>query len=180
MSLRRPSSQTRSTAPQTGPARQMFDAVRQQSLACRPLVGRGLPAAVDARRQPHQVAPGAHHLVLRDLRARALRAALPPFDAAFRVLFNSYYQGVGHSTRAPQRGLISRAPLDEVRRLPAEVDERRARGCWRERPTTPDWSQLVTLGLHHEQQHQELLLTDIKHALILQPAAPAYAPAAGR
>ena len=97
-----------------------------------------------------------------------------PFDAGFRVLFNSYYQGVGEMHPRAQRGLITRPSLDEVRRYRAAVDERMQR-LLASQPDDAALAELVTLGLHHEQQHQELLLTDIKHALSLNPAHAAYA-----
>ncbi len=90
--------------------------------------------------------------------------AFKPFDAGFRVLFNSYYQGVGERFARAQRGLITRPTLDEVKRYRAEVDERMA-GVIAQRGEEPELRALVLLGLNHEQQHQELLLTDILHAL---------------
>ncbi len=97
-----------------------------------------------------------------------------PFDASFRVLFNSYYNGVGDKYPRPQRGLISRPAFDEVLAYRAEVDERMLALLARQ-PDDATLHTLVTLGLHHEQQHQELLLTDIKHALSFNPGRPAYA-----
>jgi ergothioneine biosynthesis protein EgtB len=97
-----------------------------------------------------------------------------PFDAGFRVLFNSYYNGVGDKYPRPQRGLISRPSLDEVMAYRAQVDERMLAVLDRH-PDDMELARLVTLGLHHEQQHQELLLTDIKHALSFNPSRPAYA-----
>ncbi|MES2242422.1 MAG: ergothioneine biosynthesis protein EgtB [Pseudomonadota bacterium] len=100
-----------------------------------------------------------------------------PFDASFRVLFNSYYNGVGDKYPRSQRGLISRPTLQQVLAYRAEVDER-VQTVLRQTPAGPaedELVQLLTLGLHHEQQHQELLLTDIKHALSFDPARPAYA-----
>ena len=96
-----------------------------------------------------------------------------PFDAAFRVLFNSYYQGVGAMHPRAQRGLLSRPTLDEVLAWRRQVDAR-----MQALMTTPDpeWQALLQLGLNHEQQHQELLLTDIQHALGGNPSLPAYAP----
>jgi ergothioneine biosynthesis protein EgtB len=97
-----------------------------------------------------------------------------PFDAAFRVLFNSYYQGVGEMHPRAQRGLITQPTLDTVKRYRAAVDERVLRVLVaREGDAT--LAELVTLGLHHEQQHQELILADIKHALSCNPAHSAYA-----
>ena len=96
-----------------------------------------------------------------------------PFDAAFRVLFNSYYQGVGAQHPRAQRGLLSRPTLEEVLAWRRQVDTR-----MQALMATPDpeWQALLQLGLNHEQQHQELLLTDIQHALGGNPGLPAYAP----
>ncbi len=97
-----------------------------------------------------------------------------PFDASFRVLFNSYYQGVGNMHPRAQRGLITRPTLAEVLRYRADVDARIQR-LLASPPCDPALAELLTLGLHHEQQHQELLLTDIKHALSFNLLHPAYA-----
>jgi ergothioneine biosynthesis protein EgtB len=97
-----------------------------------------------------------------------------PFDPAFRVLFNSYYQGIGEQHPRPLRGLITRPTLEEVKRYRESVDERVLALLAHTAPD-PERDAVVTLGLHHEQQHQELLLTDIKHALSLNPNAAAYA-----
>ena len=100
-----------------------------------------------------------------------------PFNPAFRVLFNSYYNGVGARHPRPQRGLLTRPGLAEVLAYRADVDARMARLM----PTlaaTPDVAALVELGVQHEQQHQELLLTDIKHLLGSNPLYPPYAATA--
>ena len=97
-----------------------------------------------------------------------------PFDASFRVLFNSYYQGVGDRHPRAQRGLISRPSLNEVKLYRAQVDTRMV-ALIESHPDDAEISALVTLGLHHEQQHQELLLTDIKHALSFQAGSKPYA-----
>jgi ergothioneine biosynthesis protein EgtB len=97
-----------------------------------------------------------------------------PFDTSFRVLFNSYYQGVGEQHPRAQRGLVTRPTLAEVLRYRANVDERMQALLATSEGNT-DLEALVTLGLHHEQQHQELILTDIKHALSFSPGHPAYA-----
>ncbi len=101
-------------------------------------------------------------------------ARFRPFDASFRVLFNSYYQGVGEQSPRAQRGLISRPTLDDVKRYRAQVDER-VQAVLAAHPHDGTLAELITLGLHHEQQHQELLLTDIKHALSFNPGHAAYA-----
>ena len=99
-----------------------------------------------------------------------------PFDASFRVLFNSYYNGVGAKHPRAQRGLISRPSLDEVLAYRAQIDARVVDVMARaDEADRAELAQLIHLGLHHEQQHQELLLTDIQHALSFNPLHPAYA-----
>jgi ergothioneine biosynthesis protein EgtB len=93
---------------------------------------------------------------------------------AFRTLFNSYYQGVGEQHPRPQRGLVTRPSLAEVKAYRAEVDERML-GLLH-RGLSPEAQALVVLGLNHEQQHQELLLTDVLHLLSCNPMAPLYLP----
>jgi len=98
-----------------------------------------------------------------------------PFHPTFRVLFNSYYQGVGEQHPRAQRGLLTRPSLDEVLAYRAHVD--RLMLDWLSADDTAAAALLpvVEVGLHHEQQHQELLLTDAKHLLGSNPLAPAYA-----
>ena len=99
-----------------------------------------------------------------------------PFNPSFRVLFNSYYNGVGDKYPRAQRGLISRPSLDEVLSYRAQVDERVLKVMAATKKSGQrELAQLLALGLQHEQQHQELLLTDIKHALSFNPQHPAYA-----
>jgi ergothioneine biosynthesis protein EgtB len=100
--------------------------------------------------------------------------AFKPFDARYRVLFNSYYQGVGEMHPRAQRGLITQPTLADVVRYRADVDTRVLQ-LLASSADDAVLAELVTLGLHHEQQHQELLLTDIKHALSLNPGHTAYA-----
>jgi ergothioneine biosynthesis protein EgtB len=101
-----------------------------------------------------------------------------PFDPAFRVLFNSYYQGVGDQHPRPQRGLITRPGLAEVKAYRAHVDQRLSTLLARSHNTSTqaELGNLLELGLQHEQQHQELLLTDIKHLLSCNPSQPVYHP----
>ncbi len=106
-----------------------------------------------------------------------------PFDASFRVLFNSYYNAVGAKHPRPQRGLLTRPSLTAVLAYRADVDHRMlALLAGVQTMDVAELAALVTLGLHHEQQHQELLLTDIKHLFSHNPLAPAYgfAPEIGR
>ena len=98
-----------------------------------------------------------------------------PFNPAFRVLFNSYYQAVGEQHPRPQRGLITRPDLAAVIAYRTNVDARMA-ALLGSGSADPEMIELLTLGLHHEQQHQELLLTDIKHLLAQSPLNPVYNP----
>ncbi|HWH42505.1 MAG TPA: ergothioneine biosynthesis protein EgtB [Usitatibacter sp.] len=101
------------------------------------------------------------------------RPGRKPFDPAFRVLFNSYYNAVGDKHPRPERGMLSRPSLAEVLGYRASIDEELARALV-EGSLAPALAALVELGLHHEQQHQELLLTDVKHLLSRNPVKPAY------
>ncbi|HEX7054957.1 MAG TPA: ergothioneine biosynthesis protein EgtB [Burkholderiales bacterium] len=95
------------------------------------------------------------------------------FNAAYGYLFNSYYESVGERHPRPERGMLSRPGLDEVLAYRRHVDQALLDGLAEERLPAPARA-LVTLGLHHEQQHQELILTDLKHLLSRNPLAPAY------
>jgi ergothioneine biosynthesis protein EgtB len=97
------------------------------------------------------------------------------FDARFARLFNSYYESLGPRHPRPQRGLLTRPSLDEVHAYRAHVDAGMRR--FFEAADEQAWAaaeSLVELGLNHEQQHQELILTDILHALSCSPLLPAY------
>jgi ergothioneine biosynthesis protein EgtB len=96
-----------------------------------------------------------------------------PLDPAFRVLFNSYYQGVGPQHPRAQRGLLSRPTLAQVKTWRHQVDAR-MQALIATHGDDDECRTLLQLGLNHEQQHQELLLTDIKHALSCNPSLPAY------
>ena len=101
-----------------------------------------------------------------------------PHHPAFRVLFNSYYNGVGDQHPRPQRGLVTRPDLPAVMAYRADVD-RRVQALLRQ-GVAPEVAALVELGLQHEQQHQELILTDVQHLLSCNPLDPAYRERAGR
>src|SRR5678815_1660883 len=94
------------------------------------------------------------------------------FHPRFGYLFNSYYYTVGAMFRRPQRGLLSRPTLDEVRAYRRHVDEHMTH-LLEQAPDDLELGFLVVLGLNHEQQHQELILTDIKHVLGNNPLLPA-------
>jgi ergothioneine biosynthesis protein EgtB len=98
-----------------------------------------------------------------------------PVDLRFSYLFNSYYNAVGDRHPRPQRGLISRPSLEEVHDYRRQVDQRLTKLLKQANPKyLAEVEPVVTLGLHHEQQHQELILTDVQHALSQNPLRPAY------
>jgi ergothioneine biosynthesis protein EgtB len=96
-----------------------------------------------------------------------------PFHPAYRMLFNSYYVGVGERMPRAERGVLSRPSLDEVLAYRRHVDEQMG-GTMSAGELPPDLLDLIELGLHHEQQHQELILTDLKHHFSRSPLLPAY------
>jgi ergothioneine biosynthesis protein EgtB len=101
----------------------------------------------------------------------AYRAANP----AYPVLFNSYYNAVGPQLSRPDRGHLSRPTVAEVHAYRAHVDTAMAALLERcSEPALARLAPLVELGLHHEQQHQELIVTDIKYNLGVNPLRPAY------
>ncbi len=102
---------------------------------------------------------------------------LPPFDPTYRMLFNSYYEGVGPRYPRTQRGAISRPGAVEVGEYRRAVDAKVVELLASPAGQDPELTGLIQLGLHHEQQHQELLVMDIKHVLSLNPLEPVYRPA---
>jgi ergothioneine biosynthesis protein EgtB len=94
-----------------------------------------------------------------------------PFDERFAYLFNSYYEGEGPRHPRAKRGMISRPSLDEVRAYRGHVDEALERAL----PTLPPAAlELIELGINHEQQHQELFLTDILATFAENPLEPVF------
>jgi ergothioneine biosynthesis protein EgtB len=93
------------------------------------------------------------------------------FDPAYEYLFNSYYEAVGPRHPRPQRGMITRPGVEEVLAYRGYVTQAMSE-LLVEDDGVPD--HIVELGLHHEQQHQELILMDAKHLLSLNPSHPAY------
>ena len=106
---------------------------------------------------------------------RPFEPAYRVFDPDFAYLFNSYYEAVGPRHPRPQRGLLSRPTIDAVATYRDHVTaamlrliETAGEGKWRE------IAPLIEVGLHHEQQHQELILMDIKHVFSVNPLLPTY------
>jgi ergothioneine biosynthesis protein EgtB len=99
----------------------------------------------------------------------------PRFHDDYDFLFNSYYYTAGQMHARPKRGLLSRPTLAQVFDYRDHVDEHMPR-LLDERADDAELAAVVTLGLNHEQQHQELVLTDIKHVLAQNPLQPAFDP----
>ncbi|MEE9607674.1 MAG: ergothioneine biosynthesis protein EgtB [Myxococcota bacterium] len=97
-----------------------------------------------------------------------------PFEPRFRLLFNSYYNSVGEQYARPKRGLLTRPTLEQVFAYRAHVDRHVLAVLAKGPDLAAEVAEFVELGLHHEQQHQELILTDIKHVLAQNPLHPAY------
>ena len=91
------------------------------------------------------------------------------FDESFNFLFNSYYESLGERHPRPKRGLITRPSLETVYAYRTHVDEAVGRFLRAGPGPSADLSALIELGCHHEQQHQELLLTDILHLFAQNP-----------
>ena len=160
------------TAPREDTATR-YDEVRQRSLSiCEPL------AVEDYGVQPIvEASPPKWHLAHTTwfFETFLLKAYVPdyrPFHADFEYLFNSYYDGIGQQFPRPERGRLSRPTVVEVLDYRDHVDAAMRGLLGRD---DADVADRITLGLHHEQQHQELLVTDIKANLGLNPLKPAYA-----
>jgi ergothioneine biosynthesis protein EgtB len=104
-------------------------------------------------------------------------AGYRPFNASWPFLFNSYYEAEGERVARTSRGMLTRPSLDEVRAYRAHVDAA-IEAAWGGLPEVA--LTLIELGCHHEEQHQELLITDILHLFAQNPLAPALWPAEPR
>jgi ergothioneine biosynthesis protein EgtB len=102
-----------------------------------------------------------------------------PFEERYAYLFNSYYETLGPRHPRPQRGLLTRPDSAAVSAYRRHVDDAMRAFC-EELDATSETAATLMLGMHHEQQHQELILTDIKHALFSNPLLPSYLPACPR
>ena len=106
------------------------------------------------------------------------RPGFRPHRADWAPLFNSYYVAAGPRHPRPERGLLTRPTVEEVREYRAVVDRALQEFLATPAARRPEVAALLELGLQHEQQHQELLLTDLLHAFSRNPLAPAYRPGA--
>lgn len=100
--------------------------------------------------------------------------AYVPYDDRFGYLFNSYYNTVGQQFPRANRGLLSRPTVAEVLEYRQHVDRQLLNALQSDAQIGTGELDVIQLGLHHEQQHQELMLTDIKHVLSCNPLHPAY------
>jgi len=131
----------------------------------------------DATIQPHpDASPAKWHLAHTTwfFETFILRDHVPGYrlhDERWPFLFNSYYEGEGDRHARPRRGMLSRPSLDEIRDWRLAIDDALQRALPELRAQA---LQLVELGIHHEQQHQELFLTDILATFAESPLEPAY------
>ncbi len=109
---------------------------------------------------------------------REFAAGYQPFHPEFRWLFNSYYNSLGDMPEKKLRSSFSRPPLDAILAYRNHVDA--AMIARMQHPLEDEAARRIVLGLEHEQQHQELIATDIKHALFTNPLHPAYVEAPGQ
>ncbi|MEO8134435.1 MAG: ergothioneine biosynthesis protein EgtB [Betaproteobacteria bacterium] len=152
---------------------QRFHAVREATLA----IAAPLSAEDCALQSMPDASPTKWHMAHTSwfFETFVLAANVPnyePFDPLFRMLFNSYYNGVGDKFPRPERGLLSRPALIEILAYREHVDERMHELL--QHGPDPALAAIIELGLHHEQQHQELILTDLKHLLAKNPLHPVY------
>jgi ergothioneine biosynthesis protein EgtB len=108
---------------------------------------------------------------------REFVAAYHPFHPDFHWLFNSYYNSLGDMPEKKLRASFSRPPLDAILAYRAHVDAA-MQTLLQQHPLEDEAARRIALGFEHEQQHQELIATDIKHALFTNPLHPAYREAA--
>jgi len=160
------------------PLTSRFRRIRAASIGiCEPLeaedyVVQSMPDASPAKWHPAHTSWFFEQFLL-----KPLLAGYRAFQPRYEYLFNSYYQAVGPMHQRPQRGLLTRPTVSEIRRYREHVDEHMQR-LFELRAGDEKLISLATLGLNHEQQHQELMLTDLKHLFSCNPLLPAYtAPA---
>jgi ergothioneine biosynthesis protein EgtB len=170
--LHEPAPQT--AAPEAPPLTEQYRRVREATVAlCAPLspedyVVQSMPDASPAKWHLAHTTWFFEEFVLQ----HAGGAAYEFHDTSFRYLFNSYYNAVGPMHARASRGLLSRPTVQQVLAYRERIDARMAQ-LLMEAPAA-ELVRVLTIGLHHEQQHQELLLTDIKHLFSCNPLLPAY------
>lgn len=96
------------------------------------------------------------------------------YHPQYAYLFNSYYESIGRRVARPTRGLLSRPTVKEVYAYRSSINEQMCELLETSAGEQPELLFLLELGIHHEQQHQELIVMDIKHILSLNPTRPSY------
>lgn len=159
-------------ADQTDPDREAFEAVR----AALPRLAEGLSAEDLAAQSMPDCSPGKWHLAHASWFFEAMiLAGTPgyvPVDSRLQTLFNSYYEALGKRVERHERGLMTRPSLDEVMAYRGEIDRRMTAWLGEGRADARQ-RYLFTLGLHHDQQHQELFLMDLLNLMSRSPLDPA-------
>ncbi len=156
------------------PLAERYRAVRRQTeRLCAPLA----PDDYQIQSAP-EVSPPKWHLAhtswfFETFLLRQFEPRYRPFHPRYEYLFNSYYETVGTFHPRGRRGLLSRPTVEEIYRYRAHIDEAMG-GLIETMGGRGEVVSRVTLGLHHEQQHQELLLMDVKHIFAANPLRPAY------
>ncbi|NQW00578.1 MAG: ergothioneine biosynthesis protein EgtB [Rhodospirillales bacterium] len=163
-----------SSPPSSEDLRQRFDKIRSDSLG----LVRGLSDADATVQSMADASPAKWHLAhttwfFETVIVQPHLADYPVFDPAYAYLFNSYYEALGPRHARPARGLLTRPRLDEVLAYRAHVDRAMAELLARD-DLAPALLDSIELGLNHEQQHQELLLTDLLHLFAQNPLKPEY------
>ena len=157
--------------------RQRYQLVRQRSLAlAAPLSDEDCGAQSMADASPVKWHLAHTTWFFETFILEAMEPGFAPFHPAFRFLFNSYYNGIGARHPRAQRGLLTRPAMAEVRAWRADIDRRIGR-LLDAQGDNPALAALIELGLQHEQQHQELILTDVQHLLSHNAMNPAYSDA---
>lgn len=155
-----------------------FEAVRSYSES----IVAGLPAEDLVPQSMEDASPLKWHLAHTSwfFETFLLRESLPdyrPLRDEYAYLFNSYYNAVGPQYSRPQRGMITRPTVADVLEYRAYVNQHMARLF--DSAMTEELAPVVELGLNHEQQHQELMLTDVKHLFAQNPLLPEFRPGSG-
>ncbi len=158
-------------------------AVYRMVRAAMPSLAEGLsPEDLSAQSMP-DCSPGKWHLAHTSWFFEAMiladESGYRPVDPRFQTLFNSYYEALGSRVGRSERGLMTRPSLDEVLAYRREID-RRMTAWLDEGPTDPHRLYLFTLGLNHDQQHQELFLMDLLNLMARSPLDPAACEAEPR
>lgn len=156
-----------------------FRRTRQQSLAaCKPLANEDFGLQAEAFTSPPKWHIAHTSWFFETFLLQPFLPNYQPLEAAYAVLFNSYYNGVGEQFPRPRRGLLSRPTVAQVMDYRQYIDENMEQLLARQQhPQRRQIEQRCRLGIEHEQQHQELFYTDLKYSLFCNPLLPVYSTA---